>query len=463
MDWFARHGFKDCIPMTNLQFGLATSLYPIGGLVGSFCVSYISEFFGRKRCNLISAFFFFIGSLLETFSNSRGQLYAGRLIVGLAAGASLVNSPLYLNEIATSDTKGFLGTFNQIFTNTGILFTQFLAIWLATFRKWRFILLVGVCIAAVNILLNYMAVESPKWLIKHGKMAEAQESLELLRRKTDNYENSIQIEINGWIEETGGSENNERTESLFNYLYKKEYRRSRMVATIILLAQQFSGVPAIMFYGVSVVSQVLPAQSLAINCIISIFNLVFTGVASLLIDRVGRKVLLLVSNTAMCICTLLMAVGLVKHFTGLTVAMVFIFISFFAIGMGPIPFLFTMEVTQLRATTPAQSYGTSMNWIATIVIGYVFPILNAKIGGYVFLIFTGCCFCATVLIILLFPETKGKATYNQVWNIENSSEGQEEVLREELAHEEEDLTSFSNVQEVSVSNSSKSANLIGQY
>ncbi|GMM34045.1 hypothetical protein DASC09_013700 [Saccharomycopsis crataegensis] len=434
--WFENHGFKQCIPLSDSYIGLVTSLYPIGGLVGSGVASFISDRYGRKNVNLINAIMFFIGSILETFANEKSQLCIGRFISGIAAGCTLVNSPLMLNEIAYDEIKGMMGTMNQVFTNTGILFTQFIAIWLANGRQWRYILLTGACVAAFNILVSFLAVETPKWLIKNNQPELAERHLTYLRPKKRFSASDIKGEINEWIVEIGSIENSTSNVSpdepaeapvnksipLWKYITSSEYNKSKMVATIILAAQQLSGIPAIFFYGNSIVSTVLPQYSVLLNCMLSLTNIVFTMVAGLLIDRVGRKVLLMASNIFMFVSAVLMAVGIVKNIMVLAVVMVFLFVSFFAIGMGPIPFLIVAEVTQLNATTAAQSYGTAMNWIVTVVIGYVFPIVKSAIGGYVFLIFAGFLAITIVLVGLLFPETKGKRTYNEVWSIHEDSE-----------------------------------------
>lgn len=386
---------------------------------------------------------FAVGSFIETFANTKAHLATGRFISGLGAGSTLVNSPLILNEIAFDEVKGFLGTLNQIFGNFGILLTQALGIWWANGHQWRYILFTGFTIALLNLLVSFGALETPKWLVKSNQTELARQHLTGLRHSDAFSEHQINDEIDRWVEEIGStnSDGGNRNESasensgllsnssnnkenspitLWEYITSKEYRNSRLVATIVMLAQQLSGIPAIMFYGVTVISALLPQYSVIINCGISLLNLLFTSVSGALIDRVGRKALLLFSNTTMCICTFLMAIGIINDIAMLTVIAVFAFVSAFAIGMGPIPFLMISEVTQLNATTVAQSYGTAMNWIITVLIGYVFPSLNDAIGGYVFMIFTVFCGTTAVLVWRFFPETKGKKSYNEVWGIEDT-------------------------------------------
>lgn len=412
--------------MSDLLFGLATSIYAVGGFFGLLLSSPLSDHYGRRLTGLINSFAFLVGLLLEMFSNSVAQLCVGRFICGLAAGATMVNSPLMLNEISSIERRGVMGAFNQVVTNLGILVTQLMGVWLAKPRHWRYILLGGCCVAAFNLTVGFFAEDTPKWHVKNHDYHRAMVVLKKMR-SPETSELSLQSELDGWRAEVSDT----KKASLWKYLSSSKYNRLKMVATIILAAQQLTGIPAVFQYGVLVVLAVLPNFSVEVNCIVSAFNIVFTALAGLLIERTGRKVLLLVLNSSMLVCAVLITVGLVKDIKVLAVVMVFLFVCFFAVGMGPIPFLIAIEVTQLEATTAAQAYGTSINWLVTVGISYAFPVVKARIGGYVFLVFAGFLAISTVLIALLFPETKGKRSYEEVWGkqvVEQEDEGPEDIL-----------------------------------
>lgn len=206
--------------------------------------------------------------------------------------------------------------------------------------------------------------------------------------------------------------------SIWDYLISSEYFNSKLVVTIIMVGQQFCGINSIIFYGVSVLSALLPNYAVLLNCFISILNVAVTFLSATIVDKLGRKPLLLYSTTIMGGALVLVSLGILNSYSILTVVAIFTYICAFAIGLGPIPFLLISEVTQLPAASVAQSVGTVLNWLATFLVGYLFPVLNKWIGGYVFALFAVTCAATFVLIWKVVPETKGKKNYLQVWSIE---------------------------------------------
>jgi MFS family permease len=153
-----------------------------------------------------------------------------------------------------------------------------------------------------------------------------------------------------------------------------------------------------------------------INCLISVVNVVVTFVAAPLVDRLGRKPLLLTSVSVMAVLTILMGFGIIGTNSVLSIVGTFAYITFFALGLGPIPFLIVSEVTQPTAKALAQSWGMTMNWLATFVVGFLFPLLkNSWIGGGVYFIFTFMCVVAFLFVKKYVPETKGTSSYDEVW------------------------------------------------
>ena len=142
-----------------------------------------------------------------------------------------------------------------------------------------------------------------------------------------------------------------------------------------------------------------------------------TYVTATIVDRAGRRPLLIGSISVMGIACLITVHGIVGEHSYLTVFAIFLYIAAFAMGLGPIPFLLISEVTQLQATSVAQSFGTVLNWVATFLIGYLFPILHTKLGGYVFGIFGISCAIVGILVWYLFPETKGKKNYGEIFGV----------------------------------------------
>ena len=330
--WYSQHGLVQCIPLTPEDIGVITCIFSLGGLIGSFFVGAICDSIGRKKTALGHCFIFFVGSTLNGFANSYWSLAIGRFIAGVGAGAALAIAPVFINEVAPRDIKGFLGSMNQVSVNVGILLTQILALWWCNDNQWRNLLFMG----SLLLLLNLVAValfleELPLWLYNKGYFAQAYKVLHDIRggeyldakNEVDSWAHHSSTPINTSIEEASGLLDPEaalaeqisaspgtKGISLLQYLLDPEFHNSRLISTGILIAQQFCGINSIIFYGVSVLVSVFPAYAIFINCLISILNVVVTFAAAPLVDKLGRKPLLLTSVTIMGILTVLMAFGI---------------------------------------------------------------------------------------------------------------------------------------------------------
>lgn len=422
--WFGQHGLKQCIPLDTKLIGLITSIFSIGGLVGSLYVGNFSERWGRKKAILLHCVFYTIGSTLNGISNSYYMLLVGRFTAGIGAGMAIVLTSLYINEISPPDYKGFLGSMNQVSINCGILSTQLLALKWCNDNNWRLLLFTGAFLSITTFILALLYVdESPMWLLNNGKPGKAFEVLHKLRggeyinaRNEVNSWKGLNAESDHLLNEEGEDLVHNRSVNLETYLKSPEYYNSKLVATGILVLQQFSGVNSIIFYGVSVLVTLFPTHAIGINCLISVVNAVVTFSSAPLVDRLGRKPLLLTSVSVMGFAVSLMAIGIISSSPIICIVGTFTYITFFAIGLGPIPFLLVGEVTQPEAKASAQSWGTTMNWLATFVVGFLFPILkNSWIGNGVYFIFALMCFFSFGFIKMYIPETKGTTSYEQVW------------------------------------------------
>lgn len=440
--WFGRHGFVKCIPMSPTQIGLATSIFSIGGLIGSFYVGTIADKIGRKKTSLLHCVLYVIGSTINGFSNGLGQLLVGRFVVGLAAGSAIVITSLYINEVSPVNCKGLLGSMNQVSINCGILLTQLLALSWSNDNQWRLLLFMAAILGVINfIALLFYVHESPVWLANHGANTEAFTVLHRIRggsyslatdevnswkhvasstnsNVTANQSTSPSPESDSLLENSTATDPFQRSSiTVREYITSPEFKNSRTVATGILILQQFDGINSIIFYGVSVLVNIFPNYSIMINCLISLVNVVVTFASATIVDRVGRKPLLLTSVTFLGILTTLMAMGIMTTNSVLSIVGTFTYITFFAIGLGPIPFLLVGEVTQPVAKASAQSWGTSMNWLATFIVGYSFPPLMHQFGGSIYFVFTCMCVVSFWFIKTHIPETKGKQSYEEVWGV----------------------------------------------
>nr|QFR37157.1 MFS transporter [Cyberlindnera americana] len=418
--FFGKIGASQCIPMDDQGLGLVTAIFSIGGLASSYYAGHLADKYGRKTTLLFNGAIFVFGSLIETFANTSTILAIGRFFSGFGAGCAIVVTPLIINEMSPHGLKGFLGSMNQVAINIGILTTQILAVSWANSIQWRYLLLVGALLGALNSLFVYFFIEeSPKWLAVNGDLVQAREVIFKLRGDfslVDQEIRSYGSETQESLLESGSIEEAAKpVVSLSNYVSDPLYRKSFIVVTAVLAGQQLCGINSIVFYGVGTIRKILPNWAVLINCGISFGNALITFLAAPLVDSHGRKPCLLGSVTVMGISSVLMAIGILQSIPVATVLATFTYVASFAMGLGPIPFLLIPEVTQSEARGAAQSYGTCVNWITTFLIGYLFPIADSLIGGYVYLCFAAICASFVVFVKTGLPETKGKKTYEEVW------------------------------------------------
>ncbi|KAM9933483.1 hypothetical protein OXX80_006902 [Metschnikowia pulcherrima] len=432
--FFGRKGFSPCIPLTNEQVGLATSIFSIGGLVGSFYAGSLADSLGRKKTALLHNVFFFMGSFLNGFSGSLNLLLLGRFLAGVGAGSALVVTSITINEIAPPSYKGFLGSMNQVSINIGILLTQLLALRWNNNNDWRYLLFMGSALSSFNFggILMY-GEESPLWLFNNGMATQAFTTLHKLRggeyatarnevnswrqsNGNNNTEDGSLLREEGVDTATSANDDDNNRVSLKQYLKSPEYNNSKLVGTGILVLQQFCGINSIVFYGVSVLINIFPDAAVLINCFISIVNTVVTFASAPFVDKLGRKPLLKTSVSMMGLSAAILGYGISSSNAVLSIIGTFTYITFFAVGLGPIPFLLVGEVTQTEAKASAQSWGVTMNWLATFVVGYTFPVLKeTRLGAGVYYIFSGMCAYSYYFIKKHIPETKGRHTYEEVW------------------------------------------------
>lgn len=417
--WLGEHNFKQCVPMDDEQIGMITAVFCVGGLLGSYYSGWLSNMYGRKKLSIYSSLVACLGSLILFGSNSYSGLIVGRMIVGLSSGLSIVVTPLFINEISPVEWKGALGSMNQVCINLGILLTQTLALKLADSYRWRWLMFTGFILAVTNILLWLLIEESPKWLMIKGHVPEAEMALYKLRGGTHQ---DAKDEIQKWLEDVrlqedqedlGGSKDGP---TLWQYFRNPIFRKPRNVIIALLLGQQLCGINSIVFYGVKVIGQLLPDHAIQVNFAISMLNVVMTFIASLVIDHVGCKPLLMSSSAVMSLASFLISIGIVKSMSSLLVSSTLLYIAAFALGLGPIPFLIIGSLSAPQDAATAQSFGTVCNWIGTFIVAYLFPMIHDMIGGSVYTIFgvIAVLFCAYTYYQI--PETRNKSSYTEVWS-----------------------------------------------
>ncbi|CAG8592778.1 145_t:CDS:2 [Paraglomus occultum] len=433
-----------CIKMTHNQFSLVTSIFNLGGLFGSLFLSRYADSKGRWWTLLANTVILGCGALIMGFASTIAGLVIGRIVVGIGSGVATVVVPTYLAEIAPTEYRGTFGVMNQLGVVLGILFSQVLGLYFSTIPGWRIILLAGSATAVVQAILLNFIVESPKYLASSpGRYSDAKKALQRLRGTVD-----VDDELRAWtlstneevleglIEDTGVEMTEETEEGTSgNVFYAKDtnevdvwkfiksahYRPALIVILIAQITQQLSGINAVIYYSATILSKILPTSNNMITVFISIVNTIMTVISAGLIDKAGRRKLLLLSISSMSITSALLALGITCNIGILSAISIIAYVATFAIGLGPIPFLITPEVVDTRAVATAGGLGLAVNWIMNFIVAAAFLEIREFVGGNVFYIFAAYLVLAYLLVKRYVPETKGK-TVEEAWQAWKTSD-----------------------------------------
>lgn len=415
--------------MNPTQFGLVSSIYTLGGLVGALLAGPVSTKYGRRLALRSTTVFFILGPVAETLAPAIPLLALGRFLSGIGSGAAIVVGPIYVSEIAPPASRGLFGAFTQVMTNVGILWTQTLGYFWSHDSLWRLILAVAGVIGALELLGLFMVPESPIWLAENRQTSQARKVLQRIRGR----DADIEAEIAGWrasgavptsgeeeslLGPPSGHQASKKSEVTIVRAIRDPYYRPAIIAVVgVMIAQQLTGVNSIIMYSVSLLHSILPTTAALLTVAISAINLIITLACSPLPDRIGRKHCLLLSIGGMGCSSVLLALGMQFNQKVLSAIAALLFVACFAVGLGPVPFILAAELVGPEAVGAAQSWALAANWTATFVVAQFFPILNDALGGRgkVYWVFAALAGVMGSFIYRCVPETKGKANADEVW------------------------------------------------
>lgn len=418
--------------MNPSQFGLVSSIYTLGGLLGALLAGPISTKYGRLLALRTTTLFFILGPVAETLASNIPVMSLGRFLAGVGSGSAIVVGPIYISEIAPPNARGLFGAFTQIMTNVGILLTQTLGYFLSKGSMWRIILAVAGVIGSLELLGLFFVPESPVWLAEHQRGNQARHVLQRIRGK----DTDIQAEVDSWIhsppghgaaeEESllappSGSAPKKAPVTIVRVVVDPYYRPAIIAVVGVMVAQQFTGVNSIIMYSVSLLQSILPTGAALLTVMISALNLVITLACAPLPDKIGRRTCLLLSITGMGLNSMLLALGIYYNQKVLSAIAALLFVASFAVGLGPVPFILASELVGPEAVGAAQSWALSANWSATFVVAQFFPMLNDVLGGRgrVYWVFALMAVLFGGFIYAAVPETKGKANADEAWERES--------------------------------------------
>jgi SP family arabinose:H+ symporter-like MFS transporter len=396
-------GLTRTFQLSPNSLGLTVAIALVGTVVGSMLAGLPGDRYGRRDSLRFMAILYLISALGCAVAWNWYSLVAFRFIGGLGIGGSSVLGPMYIAEVAPARLRGRLVGFFQFNVVAGILLAYFSNYLIGRaalgLEDWRWMLGISGVPAVLFFLMLFTIPRSPRWLVQKSRISEARSVLEGIGE--ENVETELQDIINSIDVEHGHGR-----EPLFSW----KYRFPIFLAVSIAMFNQLSGINAILYYlndifaraGFSKVSGDLQAV------LIGFTNLVFTIIAMSIIDRVGRKTLLLIGSIG---CTVCLAGVAIVFFSGshegLLVWLLVGNIAFFSFSQGAVIWVYISEVFPTRVRAKGQSLGSFTHWFMNAIISWTFPIIASKSRGAPFVFFAAMMLLQFFVVLMTYPETKG--------------------------------------------------------
>ena len=401
----AERSIQQLFQLNAFWHGLTIASALIGTVIGAITAGKPADKYGRRVLLFIIAGLYTISALGSAMAPSIPLFVMFRLLGGLAVGASSVAGPLYISEISPAKVRGQMTALFQFNVIFGILIA-YLSNYLLRetgSEPWRFMLGVEAIPALLFFLLLFLVPRSPRYLVKIDRIEEAKKVLKMTGEA--DVESAI-AEIKEGLELGKTSDTN---------LFSKHYIKPITLAFLVAMFNQFSGINAILYYAPRIfqLTGLSSADSMFQPVIIGITNLVFTVLGMLIIDRVGRKKLLIVGSIGMSICLgLISRIFYLQDFSGYGVLIyLLIYIVFFGFSTGAVIWVLIAEVFPNSVRGQGQALGSFTHWFFAAVITFLFPVISSTpLGsGHAFAFFSVMMVIQVLVVWKYFPETKGKS------------------------------------------------------
>lgn len=391
--------------LSEVGLGWTVSSLLFGCIIGVSTAGQIGDKFGRKKMLMSAALLFLLSAVGSALSTKLYIFLISRFIGGLGVGVASVLSPMYIAEISPAKYRGRLVSLNQLAIVIGILvafFTNYLLVGTGE-NNWRYMLLVMAIPAILLFISLFFVPESPRWLITKN---EEDVALKVLV-KTSNEESA-----NKELESIRQTLQNQE-ESHYHELFRPGVKSIMWMGIFLAIFQQITGINTVMYYAPKIFSQIGQNTDAALLQTIAIggTNLIFTIIGMLVIDRIGRKSLILIGSIGMMIMLLALCTIYFLNMATAHLVLIFIlgYIAFFAASLGPALWVVVSEIFPNRLRNKGMSIAVVGLWIACTIVTIAFPVmLKALSGGITFLIFALICGINIWYVANYVPETKGK-------------------------------------------------------
>ncbi|CAL0304226.1 unnamed protein product [Lupinus luteus] len=436
---------KTDLKITDVQIEILLGIINVYSLVGSSLAGITSDWIGRRYTIVLAGVIFFAGAVLMGFSPNYSFLMFGRFVAGIGIGYALMIAPVYTAEVSPASSRGFLTSFPEVFINGGILlgYISNYAFAKLTLRLgWRLMLGIGV-VPSVFLTLGVLAMpESPRWLVMRGRLGDA---IKVLNKTSDSKEEA-QLRLAEIKEAAGIPEScNEdivevpkknKAEGVWKelFLHPTPVIRHIVIAALgIHFFQQASGIDAVVLYSPRIFEKAgitNDHEKLLATVAVGFIKTSFILVATFMVDRVGRRILLLSSVGGMVLSLLILATSLtiidqtdqkLMWAIGLSIASVLAYVAAFSIGLGPITWVYSSEIFPLRLRAQGCAMGVVLNRVTSGLISMTFLSLSKGITiGGAFFLFGGVAGAGWLFFYFMLPETQGKTLEEMEGSFGNS-------------------------------------------
>jgi SP family galactose:H+ symporter-like MFS transporter len=400
---------KTDFDLDSFAQGLVVAAVPIGAVAGAAIAGPAADTYGRRLMILLAAAVFIVGALISAAAPGVEVLVAARIVIGVAIGLASAAAPVYISEVAPPESRGRLVSFFQLAVTIGILVAYLVGFAFDGIEGWRWMLGLG-CVPALALAFGMIRMpQSPRWLVMHGDDFAARAALAKIRvDDPDTIDRELE-EIKDSLDEKPGA---------WSELLAPVVKAALVVGVGLAILQQVTGINTVIYYAPTIVEFTgvdSSAGSILAAVGVGVINVGFTVLALRLLDRAGRRTLLMIGVSGMVVS--LFALGLAFKVEGggstvgsaIAIVSLMTYVASFAISLGPIFWLLNAEIYPLSVRSKAAGIGTMANWTFNFIVSLTFLLLIEALGRSGAFWFYGAIGILTLIFCWkLVPETKGK-------------------------------------------------------
>jgi SP family galactose:H+ symporter-like MFS transporter len=401
---------KTDLDLSSFEQSSVVSVLLLGAVAGALLSGRVSDRIGRRPILGLLGVIFTVGIAMTAVSTAYGTMLVGRIVMGVAVGGVSATVPTYLAEISPAQIRGRMLTLNQLLIVIGLLAAYLVNLAFAGSGDWRAMFWIGAIPSALLALVSLRLPESPAWLFAHGRVDEAKAMIGSVT--VPGGPEKVIARYEREDAERRRAEAEEPAAAGMRALAAPHVRPALIVGLGLAVLQQFAGINTILYYAPTIMQEtgLSASNSIFYSVFIGVINLVMTIVSIRLVDRLGRRPLLLASLAGMAVSIALLGLSFIADLgSGVILAFMLLYIISFAIGMGPVFWVLLGEVFAPRQRAQGAAAGSTANWLSNFAVSLAFLPLVTWIGqGETFFIFAGVCVVGLAFVARRVPETRDR-------------------------------------------------------